>query len=134
MGVIDSDGGMRMTDWERDESEREGREGYGERGREAENGAEHEAEPKADDRAEPLDDEALNAMIETICNSKADEFRMLGYDSVTGKDVWDCVSSKYKELPPLHKLVNDIMSLRATGLMNWMTLSAWKQAEREPKP
>jgi hypothetical protein len=83
---------------------------------------------------EPLRGEDLNATIEDICNSKADEFHMLGYDSVTGKDVWDCVSSKYKELPPLHKLVNDIMSLRATGLMNWMTMSAWKQAEREPKP
>jgi len=83
---------------------------------------------------EPLSGEALNAMIENICNSKADEFHMLGYDSVTGKDVWDCVSSKYKELPPLHRLVNDIMSLRATGLMNWMTLSVWKQAEKEPRP
>ena len=89
--------------------------------------AEHEP-LEADD--EPLDEGALNAMIEEICNSKAEEFHMIGYESVTGKDVWDCVSSKYKTLPPLHKIVNDILSLRPTGLMNWMTLSVWKQSER----
>jgi len=99
-----------MTEWERDDA------------------AEVEAE------AAPLDEQDLNAVIEEICNSKADEFRMLGYESVTGRDVWDCVSAKYKELPPLHRLVNDIMSLRATGLMNWMTLSAWKQPDIGPKP
>jgi hypothetical protein len=88
----------------------------------------------ADQADEPMSEQAMNAMIEEICNSKADELHMLGYESVTGKDVWDCISSKYKVLPPLHKLVNDILSLRATGLMNWMTLSVWKQAEREPKP
>ncbi|MCI3923657.1 post-transcriptional regulator [Paenibacillus sp. TRM 82003] len=74
----------------------------------------------------------MSAMIEEICNSKAEELHMLGYDSVTGKDVWDCVSSKYKELPPLHRIVNDILSLRPTGLMNWMTLSVWKQSEKNP--
>ena len=79
---------------------------------------------------EPLDDEALNDMIEQICHSKAEEFQMLGYESVTGKDVWDCVSSKYKELPLLHKLVNDILTLKATDLMNWMTMRMWKQSER----
>lgn len=83
--------------------------------------------------SETLDDQALNEMIEELCNSKAEEFRMLGYESVTGKDVWECVSSGYKELPPLHKIVNDILSLRVTAFMNWMTLSIWKQSEKEPR-
>jgi hypothetical protein len=82
----------------------------------------------------PMNEQDFNAVIEDICNSKADELRMLGYESVTGKDVWDCISAKYKELPPLHRMVNDILSLRATGLMNWMTLSAWKDAEKQPRP
>lgn len=75
-----------------------------------------------------LEDSELNAMIEEVCNSKAEEFHMLGYGSVTGKDVWDCVSSKYKETPPLHKVVNDILSLKSTQFMNWMTLSVWKMS------
>jgi hypothetical protein len=83
---------------------------------------------------EPLDEQTLNEMIESICVSKAEEFHMLGYESVTGKDVWDCVSSKYKELPPLHRIVNDILSLRVTGFMNWMTLSVWKQSEKNGRP
>lgn len=91
--------------------------------------ADWEARKRSDGAEEPLSEEELNAMIEEICNSKSEEFAMLGYDSVTGRDVWDCVSSRYKQLPPLHRIVNDIMSLKVTDLMNWMTLSAWKQAE-----
>lgn len=75
-----------------------------------------------------LREDDLNAMIEAICNSKAEEFHMLGYESVTGKDIWDCASSKYKETPPLHRVVNDILSLKPTQFMNWMTLSVWRMS------
>jgi hypothetical protein len=80
----------------------------------------------------PLDESDMNAMIEELCNSKAEEFRMLGYETITGKEIWDCASAKYKEMPPLHRLVNDILSLRPTQLMNWMTLSVWKQTDKPP--
>jgi hypothetical protein len=85
-------------------------------------------EAAAEEREEEslLSTQELNAMIESVCNSKAEEFRMLGYDRVTGKEVWDCVSSKYKDMPPLHRIVNDILSLKTTQLMNWMTMTAWK--------
>ncbi|WP_325176700.1 post-transcriptional regulator [Paenibacillus alkalitolerans] len=89
-------------------------------------GREDIAEERED--VQGMSDNELNAMIETICMSKAEEFHMLGYGSVTGKDIWDCVSSKYKETPPLHRVVNDILSLKTTQLMNWMTLSAWKMS------
>jgi hypothetical protein len=79
-----------------------------------------------------LDERALTDMIEEICISKAEEFHMLGYQSITGKDIWDCVNARYKELPMLHRLVNDILSLRPTQFMNWMTLSVWKQSEENP--
>lgn len=72
--------------------------------------------------------EELNRQIEKLCNSKADEFALIGYSNVTGKEIWDCVSDKYDEndLPPLHKIVNDILSLKITTFMNWMTLNAYK--------
>ena len=44
---------------------------------------------------EKLQDTELNAMIEQLCESKADEFHLIGYDQVTGADVWECVSDKY---------------------------------------
>lgn len=77
---------------------------------------------------ESMTNEELTSMIEMICSSKVEEFRMIGYEYVTSDDIWNCVSSKYKKqgMPSLHKLVNDILSLKATSLMNYMTISAYK--------
>ncbi|WP_246067461.1 post-transcriptional regulator [Paenibacillus koleovorans] len=76
-------------------------------------------------------DDEKSRMIRELCDSKAEEFRLLGYDRVSGEDVWSCVSDKYAKLgePPLHKMVNDILSLKVTSLMNWMTLSVYKGAQ-----
>jgi hypothetical protein len=75
---------------------------------------------------EELDEHYLEEAVEMLCLSKAEELRMVGYEHVTSKDVWDCVSSKYEKegIPPLHKLVNDILSLKATSFMNYLTMSA----------
>lgn len=79
-----------------------------------------------------LTEEELNRTIEDLCLSKAEEFRMLGYEHVTGADIWDCVSDKYAKTgqPQLHQVVNDILSLKVTALMNWMTMSIYKRDAR----
>lgn len=84
-----------------------------------------EADPAGD-----MDEDELNRMIEEICKSKAQEFRMLGYEQVTGQEVWECVSDKYKKhgVPPLHRIVNDILSLKVTSFMNWMMMSIYKDS------
>ncbi|AJS57538.1 hypothetical protein UB51_02500 [Paenibacillus sp. IHBB 10380] len=68
--------------------------------------------------------------IQMMCKSKAEEFRLIGYEHVTGKDIWTCVSSKYAKegIPPLYKLANDILSLKVTSFMNFMTMSAYRGA------
>ncbi|MCA0755244.1 post-transcriptional regulator [Paenibacillus sp. N4] len=73
-------------------------------------------------------DEELDRMIEELCESKAEEFRMIGYENVTAREVWECVSEKYskKGQPELYEIVNDILSLKVTKFMNYMTLSALK--------
>lgn len=70
----------------------------------------------------------LDREIEAMCRSKAEEFRLMGYEYVTGKEIWDCVSRNYAKegTPPLHKLVSDIYSLKATSYMNYLTISAYK--------
>jgi len=75
-----------------------------------------------------IDEDYLNQVIEELCVSKAEEFAMLGYEGVTGKDIWDFVSERYEQkgFPPLHRLINDILSLKPTHYMNWLTLSAYK--------
>ncbi|OGX61732.1 MAG: hypothetical protein A2189_00835 [Paenibacillus sp. RIFOXYA1_FULL_44_5] len=70
----------------------------------------------------------MNLMIEQLCVSKAEEFRMIGYDNVTGKEIWDFVSEQYMKTgyPALHRMVNDILTLKVNQYMNWLTLSAYK--------
>jgi len=74
-----------------------------------------------------MTEEELNAAIEELCESKAEEFRMLGYEGVTGRDIWECVSEHYHKTgqPPLHRVVNDILSLKVTQFMNYVTLGAY---------
>jgi len=78
-----------------------------------------------------VDSEELNLQIEELCKSKTEEFALFGYKRITGEDIWKCVSAKYKEddLPPLHQIVNDILSLKVTSYMNWMTMNALKTAD-----
>lgn len=64
--------------------------------------------------------------LDSICQSKAEEFHLLGYENVQKEEIWDCVTSKYrKEVPPLHQVVNDIFSLSVTKFMNWMTMKIY---------
>ncbi|MEX2414605.1 MAG: post-transcriptional regulator [Paenibacillaceae bacterium] len=77
-----------------------------------------------DHRAQALSDEQLNKVVEELCISKAEEFTMLGYENVTGKEIWECISDRYKKgMPLLHQVVNDILSLKTTQYMNWMTMT-----------
>lgn len=78
-----------------------------------------------------LQDEELNQFIEELCLSKAEEFHMLGYEYVTGQEVWECVSGSYDKqgVPLLHRIVNDVLTLKVTRFMNWMTMKAYKLEE-----
>lgn len=72
-------------------------------------------------------EEELMKSIEDLCNIKAEEFRLYGYDDVTGEQIWACVSENYRRgWPRLNRLVNDIMSLKANRFMNWLMLSVYK--------
>ena len=77
---------------------------------------------------EEMNDTELEQSIELLCQSKAEELRLVGYEYVTSKDVWNCVSHKYEKqgIPPLHQLVNDILSLKATSFMNFLTVAAYR--------
>lgn len=70
----------------------------------------------------------MNETIEQLCLSKAEEFHLIGYEHVSGADVWECVSDKYhkKGAPPLYQIVNDILSLKVTQFMNFITLSMYR--------
>ena len=78
-------------------------------------------------RALEQSEEELQLIIEELCSKKVEEFALYGYENVSSREIWKCVSEKYNgALPPLHQLVNDILSLKASKFMNWMTLNAYK--------
>ena len=71
----------------------------------------------------------VKELLALCCESKVYEFRMLGYEYVTDVDIWDCVMDRYRkktDKPKVHRIVNDILSLRSTAFMNWMTMSIYR--------
>lgn len=70
---------------------------------------------------------SYNDEIDNLCEMKAWEFTLFGYQDVQKDDIWQCVSESYQgELPPLHRFVNDILSLKPDRWMNWMMMQALK--------
>lgn len=69
----------------------------------------------------------LDQVIEQLCATKVEEFKLYGYENVTNEEIWKCVSESYRgTMPPLYQLTNDILSLKVTTFMNWMTINAYK--------
>ena len=65
--------------------------------------------------------------LSSICQSKAEEFHLLGYENVTAEEGWECAVSPYRQGPPaLHQLVNDILSLKVTKFMNFLTMKVYR--------
>ncbi|GFN33597.1 post-transcriptional regulator [Paenibacillus xylaniclasticus] len=73
-------------------------------------------------------EEEFERVVQTLCESKAEEFRLIGYEHVEAEEIWSCVSSKYHKSgqPALHTIVNDILSLKVTTFMNQLTLNAYR--------
>lgn len=79
---------------------------------------------------EHTEEEQLEEVAARLCTMKAEEFIVLGYTQVTREDIWACVSAKYGKTgkPPLHQMVNDILTLKVPQFMNWVTMQAFKGA------
>lgn len=76
-----------------------------------------------EDDIQYLTQDELEQCIEDLCRSKAAEFRLYGYENVTPEQIWACVSDDHRQgTPRLNRLVNDIMSLKASRFMNWLML------------
>ncbi|MFY4774755.1 post-transcriptional regulator [Metabacillus sp. RGM 3146] len=63
--------------------------------------------------------------------SKLEEFRILGYNHVTEKELWVYLTKKkWKAMqePLVHELVRDIMSVKAGEFMNHATVETYKSA------
>jgi hypothetical protein len=70
-------------------------------------------------------DEYLQDLL-PLCEVKAEEFHLLGYEEVTAKEILECVQSVLKGRGRLHEVVSTILSLNVGQFMNYMTINAYK--------
>lgn len=68
----------------------------------------------------------LYSELRELCVSKSEEFSLLGYENIEPQDIWKCVAGGYKQVPPMHQLVNDILSLKITKYMNYVMIAMYK--------
>ena len=61
-----------------------------------------------------------------LCEAKAEEFHLLGYEEVEAREVYHCAQSLLKGKGPLHQAVAAILGLQIGKFMNYMTMSAYK--------
>lgn len=67
--------------------------------------------------------------VKPVLTSKVEEFLLMGYSRATDEDIWNCLKQHtWKNNPPkrLYQVVQDILHLRASVYMNYLTLKAYK--------
>lgn len=62
----------------------------------------------------------------SLCQVKAEEFRMLGYVDLTRDDVWNCVRSTHRGTTSLHEVVAAVLGMQIGKFMNFTTMNAFK--------
>lgn len=65
-----------------------------------------------------------------VLASKVEEFHLIGYETATIEEVWECLIAKLerkKEKYKLHQLVAEIFNLSVNEYMNWLTISAYTE-------
>ncbi len=65
--------------------------------------------------------------------SKQEEFQLLGYPEVEGKDIWMYLINKKWKKPNFeiraYEIFQDIMSVKVAHFMNYVTIEALKEGE-----
>jgi hypothetical protein len=61
-----------------------------------------------------------------LCEVKAKEFHLMGYEEVTAIDIWQCVLQLTKGARPLHQMVAAILGLQPGQFMHYETMNAWQ--------
>ena len=69
--------------------------------------------------------------------SKQEEFQLLGYPEVKGKDIWMYLTKKKWKKPNseirAHEVFQDIMSVKVADFMNYATIEALREGEAMKK-
>lgn len=75
----------------------------------------------------------FRAQVQPAILSKLEEFRLLGYDSVTEQEFWEFLKKKKwrkaKEDVKLFEVIQDILSVKVSDYLSFATIEAYKTAE-----
>lgn len=70
--------------------------------------------------------------MEPVLDSKLDEFHLLGYKRATKDEIWRCVTErlhKKKHYVPFYAFTDELLNLKASVYMTWLTVSSYKEPE-----
>lgn len=74
--------------------------------------------------------EAYKQELQPVLKSKVDELILLGYQKVTTEELWNfLIAKKWKRIGNdvrLHRLVNDVLAVKAQAFMSYQTVEAFK--------
>ena len=64
--------------------------------------------------------------LKQLCEARAADFRLLGYDSISAHEIWICVQKMTKGQVSLHQWVANVLTLNIGQFMNFTTMNAYK--------
>ncbi|MFZ7945524.1 MULTISPECIES: post-transcriptional regulator [Bacillaceae] len=75
----------------------------------------------------------FRSQVQPALASKLEEFRLLGYDSVTEKELWLYLTKKKwkkaKEEKRLYEMIQEILSIKVSDYISFATIETYKTAE-----
>jgi len=77
--------------------------------------------------------EHFRTQVQPALKSKLEEFRLLGIDSVSEQSLWGfLVKKKWKKVKDemrLYEIIQDILSVRVSDYLNYVTIESYKTSE-----
>lgn len=71
--------------------------------------------------------------VKPVLESKLDEFRLLGYGTISENELWEFLLKKkwkkVKEDVRLYEIIQDILSIKVNDYLNYATVEAYKANE-----
>ncbi len=78
-------------------------------------------------------DHHFRSQVKPVLLSKLDEFRLLGYDSISEDELWEfLIRKKWKKVNDerkLHAIIQDIFSIKVSDYLSYRTIETFKTSE-----
>ncbi|RLL47985.1 hypothetical protein D8M04_01520 [Oceanobacillus piezotolerans] len=68
-------------------------------------------------------------MVQSVLESKVDEFQAMGYSQATAEDIWVCLEEKVWKGNPekrIHEVVQEIFRLSSNQYVSYLTVKAYQ--------